>query len=339
MSMKSRRIVPALVAVLMLGASIAVADEPLAVGASRHEADIALNMLQSSYSRNWNGGDKGSINWSIAFAGRHEKQISEKFNWTNSLKLAYGQNHQQVRGRRRPALLVAPDNNTDAVEFESMGRLTDASGCGSLCGARVLVAVPRSERCGGPRAESQSAELRESAGISRQLISSDDRSLSVRAGLALVQSSRKFFSEPAPVATTMSQTAYTSAAELVTEYRSKLLDGRVGWESKLTVERPLTWSGKSAFEDGFTSTVAMPDGIAGYTTALDLDWENTLSANITKVISVKFFARWVYDKYDNSVKPAVGDDGVLLNEADVLNAIRKAGQFKQTLALGFGYKF
>jgi hypothetical protein len=64
-----------------------------------------------------------------------------------------------------------------------------------------------------------------------------------------------------------------------------------------------------------------------------------LSANITKVISVKLFTRWVYDKYDNSVKPSVGDDNTLANEADVLTAIRKAGQFKQTMALGFGYKF
>ena len=334
-----RRIVPALVAVLMLGASIAVADEPLAVGASRHEADIALNMLQSSYSRNWNGGDKGSINWSIAFAGRHEKQMSEKFNWTNSLKLAYGQNHQQVRGGDGQLNWLRPDKNTDAIEFESLGRLTNASGWDPYAALGFSSLFRDLSDAAGRELNLNPLNFRESAGISRQLISSDDRSLSVRAGLALVQSSRKFFSEPAPVATTMSQTAYTSAAELVTEYRSKLLDGRVGWESKLTVERPLTWSGKSAFEDGFTSTVAMPDGIAGYTTALDLDWENTLSANITKVISVKFFARWVYDKYDNSVKPAVGDDGVLLNEADVLNAIRKAGQFKQTLALGFGYKF
>lgn len=335
----ARMIVPALAAALMLGAAAAAADEPLAAGASRHEADIALNMLQSSYSRNWNGGDKGSINWSIAFAGRHEKQVSAKFNWTNSLKLAYGQNHQQARGSDGQLNWLRPDKNTDAIEFESLARLTNASGWDPYAALGFSSLFRDLSDVSGRELNLNPLNFRESAGLSRQLISSEDRSLNVRAGLALVQSSRSFFSEPAPATTTMSRTAYTSAAELVTEYRAKLLDGRVGWESKLTVQRPLTWSGKSAFEDGFTSTAAMPDGIAGYTTALDLDWENALSANITKVISVKFFARWVYDKYDNSVKPAVGDDGVLLNEADVLNAIRKAGQFKQTLALGFGYKF
>ena len=54
---------------------------------------------------------------------------------------------------------------------------------------------------------------------------------------------------------------------------------------------------------------------------------------------MKLFVRWVYDKYDNTVTPVVDDDGNLINEADVTQAIRLAGQFKQTLALGFGYTF
>ncbi len=181
--------------------------------------------------------------------------------------------------------------------------------------------------------------FRESAGISRRFINEEKRSFTVRAGLALVQSNRSFFSEPAPSTATISETAYTSAVELVAEYRTPLLEGRVDWESKLVADRPLTWSGKSTFEDGFTSATPMPDDIADYTTAFDLDWENSFSANITKVISVKLMTRWVYDKYDNSVKPVLDGDGVLINEGAVLGAVRKAGQFKQALALGLGYKF
>lgn len=336
---KVRMIAPALAAALVLGASIAAADEPLAVGASRHEAEIALNVLQSSYSQNWNGGDKGSLNWSIAFAGRHEKQMSAKFNWTNSLKLAYGQNHQQARNADGRLHWLRPDKNTDAIEFESLGRLTGASGWDPYAAVGFSSLFRDLSDASGRDLNLNPLTFRESAGMSRQLVGGEDRSLTVRVGLALVQSSRKFFTGAAPSTATQSETAYTSAAEMVTEYRTKLLEGRAGWESKLTIDRPLTWSGKSVFEDGFTSVAAMPTEIAGYTTAFDLDWENTLSANITKVISVKLFTRWVYDKYDNSVKPVVGEDGVLVNEADVLTAIRKAGQFKQTLALGFGYKF
>jgi hypothetical protein len=323
----------------LLTAVAASAGEPLTVGASRHEAEFAVNMLQSSYSKNWNGGDKGSVNWSVTFAGRHEKQMSAKFNWQNTLKLAYGQNHQQARGTDGSLTWLRADKNTDAIEFESLGRLTVASGWDPYVAVGFSSLFRDLSDAAGRDLSLNPKTFRESAGVSRQLVATEKRSLSMRLGLGLSQSSRRFFDEPAPATTTQSETAYTTSAELVTEYKSALLGDRVAWESKLTIDRPLTWSGKSVFEDGFTSTAVMPDDIADYTTALDLDWENTLSANITKVISVKLFTRWVYDKYDNSVKPVVGDDGVLVNEADVLTAIRPAGQFKQTLALGFGYKF
>ena len=128
------------------------------------------------------------------------------------------------------------------------------------------------------------------------------------------------------------------AVEWITEYRTLTLNERVDWESKLSFILPVSYSGKSVFEDGFISVGDLPEDIAGYTTTLDVDWENTFTANITKVISVKLFVRWVYDKYDNTVKPVV-EGGELVNEANVTQAIRKGGQFKQTLALGFGYTF
>ena len=86
------------------------------------------------------------------------------------------------------------------------------------------------------------------------------------------------------------------------------------------------------------TAVGLPADVADYTTTLDIDWENTFTANITKVITVKLYIRWVYDKYDNTVKPVI-EDGVLVNETDVHQAIRKKGQYKQSLALGFGYTF
>jgi hypothetical protein len=51
------------------------------------------------------------------------------------------------------------------------------------------------------------------------------------------------------------------------------------------------------------------------------------------------YTRWVYDKYDNSVKPLLDADVNLANPADVKGAIRKSGQFKQTLAIGIIYRF
>ena len=57
--MNIRKLPLLLASASLLAAVAASAGEPLTVGASRHEAEFAVNMLQSSYSKNWNGGDKG----------------------------------------------------------------------------------------------------------------------------------------------------------------------------------------------------------------------------------------------------------------------------------------
>ncbi len=49
---------------------------------------------------------------------------------------------------------------------------------------------------------------------------------------------------------------------------------------------PPTYSGDSVFEDGFSSVAVLPDDIASYTKAVDADFENTFTTNITKAISV-----------------------------------------------------
>ena len=53
---------------------------------------------------------------------------------------------------------------------------------------------------------------------------------------------------------------------------------------------------------------------------------------------MQFYLRWSYDKYDNSVKPQV-EGGQVTNPEFVDAAIRKAGQLKQTMAIGLAYTF
>jgi hypothetical protein len=68
-----------------------------------------------------------------------------------------------------------------------------------------------------------------------------------------------------------------------------------------------------------------------------VNFQNTFSAQITKTLSVNLFAQWVYQKFDG----ATNVDNTLPIEAripQVDRGIRKAGQFKETLALGFSYR-
>jgi len=322
----------------LLAAAPALAQEAAAPVGWQHEVGLSLGLLQSSYSSNWNGGDKGSVVWAANIDGLLEKQMSPSLNWRNTLKLAYGQTHKQDRTAAGKLVWLRPDKTVDTIELESLMRWTRDDGWDPFAAFAFHslfqdLSDPQRALNLNPKT------FKESAGLSRQFVKTDERELMWRVGVAFIQNSRKYFSEPYPSEATGSESSSEVAAEMVTEYKSKVLDGRVGWESKLTLTQPFHTSSKSIIEDGFTSAAALPADLADYTTVMDADWENTFSADITKVISVKLYVRWVYDKYDNSVEPVVDEGGALVNEADVRNAIRKAGQFKQALALSFGYKF
>ena len=76
--------------------------------------------------------------------------------------------------------------------------------------------------------------------------------------------------------------------------------------------------------------------------ALDADFENLFTSQITKILSVQLYTRWLYDQYDNSVKPVFKDlNAPTAGEELALRnaAVRKAGQFKQTLGIGLTYRF
>lgn len=331
----------ALVTALWTGLAMpAVAqDAEKKIGVWQNDVELGLNILQSSYSQNWNGGEKGSVVWTGNLNAKVEKQFSEMTNWRNTLKLVYGQTHQQERDANNQLYWKRPDKTDDIIDFESLFRWTPQSGWDPFVSFTFTSMFEDLSDAQGRSQSLNPKTFKESAGMSRSLINTEERKLSTRLGVAFVQNNRSFFLEDAPSTETQSENSSEIAGEIITEYLAKALDGAIDWESKLTLSMPFSYSGKSTFEDEVDLvSYGLPEDVASYTTTLDVDWENTFAANITKVISVKLFVRWVYDKYDNSVSPAV-ENGDLLNAADVHNAIRKAGQFKQTLALGFTYKF
>jgi hypothetical protein len=317
----------------------AAQDEDKKIGEWQKDVSLGLNLLQSSYSQNWNGGEKGSVVWTGNLDANFEKQFSAITNWRNTLKLVYGQTHQQERDGNNELYWKRPDKSDDLIDFESLFRWTPQNGWDPFVAFKFTSMFQDLTDAQGRSQSLNPKTFKESAGMSRSWIDKEERKLSTRLGVAFVQNSRSFFLEDAPSTETQSESSTEVAAEMVTEYKVKALDGRVDWDSKLTLTMPFSYSGKSTFEDEVDFAAAgLPTDLADYTTSMDVDWENTFAANITKVIAVKLFVRWVYDKYDNTVTPLVEDD-TLVNAAAVQNAIRKAGQFKQTLALGFGYKF
>lgn len=341
--MKKLNMIGALALGVMLVSAVAAPlqaqDEDPKIGIWQNDVELGVNLLQSSYSQNWNGGEKGSVVWTGNLNAKMEKQFSELTNWRNTLKLAYGQTHNQERNTSGDLYWKRPDKTDDLIDFESMFRWTPQGGWDPFVSFQFLSLFEDLTDAEGRTQNLNPKTFKESAGLSRTFIEKEERKLSTRLGVAFIQNSRSFFVDPAPSTETISESSNSVAAEMVTEYFAKTLEGRVDWESKLTLSMPFTYSGKSTFEDELDLAAAgLPDDLAGYTTSLDVDWENTFSANITKAIAVKLFVRWVYDKYDNTVTPIV-EEGTLVNAGAVHGAIRKAGQFKQTMALGFTYKF
>lgn len=319
--------------------ALAEDETPIPLGVWQKEIKVGLNLLQSTYSNNWNGGEKGSVVWNGNLDARFENQFSEKSNWRNVLKLAYGQTHNQERGADGALNWSKPDKTDDIIDFESFYRRTLSSGWDPYVAFNFTSLFQDLTDVQGRELNFNPMSFKESVGLSKTLVDTEKRKLMTRAGIAFIQNRRSFFPEDQPSTATQSETSTEVGAEWITEYRTLTLNDRVDWESKLSFILPVSYSGKSVFEDGFISVGELPEDIASYTTTLDVDWENTFTANITKVISVKLFVRWVYDKYDNTVTPVVDEGGNLVNEASVAQAIRKTGQFKQTLALGFGYTF
>jgi hypothetical protein len=342
--MKNMKRLAAVAVCLVLAASAVPgvrAENEVEIGAWQSDVQLGLNLLQSSYSKNWNGGEKGSVVWTGNLDARFENQFNAKTNWRNTLKLVFGQTHQQERDGSGDLYWKRPDKTDDLVDFESLFRWTPENGWDPFISVNFTSMF---QDLTDPYGRSQSLNpkrFKESVGLARTLIDNEDRKLMTRLGAAFIQNSRSFFDETDPASQeTQSESSTEAAAEMIAEYSSKVLDGAVHWDSKLSLVLPFSYSGKSSFEDEVDlATAGLPEDLADYTTALDVDWENTFTATITKTISVKLFVRWVYDKYDNSVTPLIGDDGSLANRDAVNSAIRKAGQFKQTMALGFTYKF
>ncbi len=298
--------------------------------------EAGITMTQSSYSDNWRGGDKGSVVWTFLSQGNLENQIHAMANWNNTLKLAFGQTHQQqARTGTSSRYWSSPIKSTDLIDLESLIRFTLGGYVDPFAGIRAEGQFLDAADPDGRTITFNPWRFKESAGIARKWVDETDRSYQSRLGFAFRQGLRRFFSGPAPDETTESETTNDGGFEFVTDAKTSVLNKRVAWTSKLTLYQPVFYSGKSALTD------AGLDPLASHAMKLDVDFENLFTSQITKIVSVQLYTRWLYDQYDNSVKPVFADPAApTLEEVSGLRtaAVRQAGQFKQTLGIGVTFR-
>ncbi len=343
MDTRLTRVLATLLLLFAFAAGAAAEERVLELGKWYKTAETGLNLTQSAYSDNWNGGDKGSIVWTWNFNGSLENQLGEKVNWLSTLKLAYGQTHQQSASDDDELQWDRPEKSTDLVDLESILRFTLGGFVDPFASGRLESQFQDGSDPLGRKLMLNPMQFKESAGVARHIINEEERSLLSRLGFSMRQHRRSFYTDLADVTDeeTKSATTNDGGIELVTDYKTRILDDKVSWTSKLGFYQPMFFSGSTDLEkitEADMTAAELASDIAELSTGMDIDWENIFSASITENISVNLYLRWIYDKFDNSVVAELDGDGNLINGAALKAATRETGQFKQTLSLGFNYR-
>ncbi len=301
-----------------------------------------INITQASYSDNWKGGEAGNISWAAVLNGTAENQVKQSLNWMNTMKLLYGQTRQQEINSSGDKVWGDARKSADQIDVESIARLTKGWAVDPYASFRWETFFQDVTDPLGRKLWVNPMTFKESVGIARKVMDQEDQQMLVRLGGTARETYRRFYASADPAdKTTETATAWDAGAELVVDYK-KVLSEQLTYTSRLSVYQPFTWSKQEIF-DGIPADSLAAAGLAtdisDFTTVADVDWQNTFSAQVTKIISVQLYVELLYDKYDNSVAPVLDDAGDLANAGAVGAAVRKKGQLKQTLGIGLTYNF
>ncbi|MEE9442220.1 MAG: DUF3078 domain-containing protein [candidate division Zixibacteria bacterium] len=261
---------------------------------------LDITTTQTAYSDSWTGGESGSLSWVSNLNGSAEKQLSLSFNLKSRLKLSFGQTLTQDTNK----VWTKPRKSTDLIDWENVGRVTknwfvDPYLAFRLESQFLDASFEAKKRYFTP------IKLTESVGIARKLYAEGEKNEIIsRLGVAFRQITKNVIIDSLTLETTDS-TLTDGGLESVTDVKLSFGES-LYYTGKLTLYKALVFSEKdkvagTEFED--------------YWKAVDINWENIVTASITKIISVNFYTQVLYDK-----------------------EVSKKGRFKETLGIGFVFK-
>ncbi len=343
----SARPLAALFATLLLVATTARADapKPAEPGPWKFGAVTLLNLTQSSFSTNWKGGDKGSIVWVLGAELAAERQFTPRYNLQNSLHAAYGQTTRQVADAADAHHYTwdSPDKTTDLLSFESNSRWTLNTFVDPYFSfAAETQFADQSSPIGTIRFNP--IKLKEAAGVARVLQKTESAELLTRFGFGFRQTLAKAWVDPV-LRNQRSFTSQDGGFEWQTTATQPMLEKKVLYKGRLLVFQPVFYSKSSDLETVDRAVVdyvqatpgATRESVRDFWRAPDVGFQNEFTAQITKIVGVSLYAEFVYDKFD-----AAANVDPTLAPADALRELdrntRKAGQYKQTLALAVTYR-
>ena len=235
--------------------------------------DVSLSMNQNSYSDNWSGDEKGTINWVFNANLLAEKPLSSKVYNTNTMKLAFGQTHNQFVDENGEKDWASPEKTTDQIDFLSMLRFTLGTIVDPFVGVRfesqfMDKSVPNETKIINP------ITLTGSFGVARVFLKKENTELTSQLGGAFKEylNSHKLIDNK-----------NDGGIEFITNFRTPLAKGKISFNSMLDIYKAFFFSESDETENDDWK-------------APRLNWENIFSASITKLINVNLYIQMIYDK-------------------------------------------
>ena len=255
--------------------------------------DLDLTATQASYSDNWTGGEVGNFTWVSNANGTFNKQLKKWFLLKNTVKLSFGQTLTQNQDTKDWS---KPIKSSDKIDLETVGLFTVETFVEPYSSLRLESQfLDASDEANKQYIDPMLITV--SGGIARQILKKDKDDILTRLGLAL-----RFHRDKKVDST---DTYDDGGLESNTDVKLVLSD-KMSYIGKLTVYRAFFFSKKDDFKGKEEED---------YWKAIDVNWENTIIASISKFVQVSFYTQVLYDKQ-----------------------ISKKGRFKETLSLGLTYK-
>lgn len=264
------------------------------------EVIFDLTAAQASYSDSWTGGEAGSFTWVSNLNAEAEKKLAPWVNLRSVLRMSFGQTHSQDDSTGD---WEKPSKTTDLIDWETVARYDvdwpfDPYTAFRLETQFVDASVSAKKRYFSPMT------LTESIGLAKKFYEKDKNFFLSRLGAAARQTITSVITDMDEL-TTERETTTDFGIESVSDAQLVINDKLI-YIGKLTLYKAFAFSES----DEVKGTEAEDDW-----KAIDVDWENTVKAQLSSVITVNFYTQFLYDKQ-----------------------ISKKGRLKETLGIGVTFK-
>ena len=244
------------------------------------DSNMSITLTQSAYSDTWVGTELSNITWVANSTTTAEKQLKSWLQNKNTLKLAFGQTHNQKTDALGDNYWEHPEKSTDKIDLESMLRFTTQAWVDPFVAARFesqfLDLSQPETRIVNPML------FTETAGVIRSFIDEENRLFTTRLGAAFRENiDREVIIDAA--GTQETQTTVDGGLEMVSEYKQKvMMPLEMNILSRLQLYQAIFNSKSDELNEDWKST--------------DMVWENTLSTKLFGLVSANLIFELRYDK-------------------------------------------